>query len=92
MRLVWTHFAVLEPLFNCAVLIPGIVASQGLFRRRVHVLEDLVLAIEDGDGLGGNLVGVLLACLLANLLFVLDFADEQLLKAWDRCQVAHVSQ
>ena len=72
MRLVRTHLAVLEPLLDCAVLIPSIVAGEGLLRRRVHVLEDLILALKDGDGLNSQLVGVLSTNLLADLLLVLD--------------------
>ena len=71
MRLIWAHFAVFEPLLNCAVLIPRIIACQGLLRWRVHVLEDLVLALEDGDGLNGELVGVLGAGLLADVPLIL---------------------
>lgn len=71
-RLIRTHLTVLKPLFNCAVLIPSIVAGEGLLRRRVHVLEDLILALKDGDGLNSQLVGVLSANFLADLLLVLD--------------------
>ena len=73
MWLIRTHLTVLKPLLNCAVLIPCIVAGEGLLRRRIHVLEDLVLAIKNSDGLDSELVGILLTGLLTNLLFVMDF-------------------
>ena len=72
MRLIRAHFAVSQPLFNCSILIPGIVARQGLLWRSSGILEDLVLALEDGDCLEGKLVRVLVAGLVWDALLVLD--------------------
>lgn len=48
--------AVLEPLFDGAVLVPGVVAGQGLDGRHVGVVEDFVLLVQDGESLLGLLV------------------------------------
>ena len=71
MRFIGAHLTVLKPLFDGTVLIPGIIACQGLFGWRVDILEDFVLAVEDGDGLNGLLIRVLRAGLLADFLLVL---------------------
>ena len=72
MRLIRAHFAVSQPLLNCSILIPGIIACQGLLRRCTGILEDLVLALEDGDCLKGKLVRVLIAGLVWDALLILD--------------------
>ena len=72
MRLIRAHFAISEPLFNGTVLIPGVIARQGLLGRGTGVLEDLVLALEDGDCLKGKLVRVLIAGLVWDALLILD--------------------
>ena len=53
-------------------MIPGVIARQGLLGRGTGVLEDLVLALEDGDSLKGKLVRVLVAGLVRDALLVLD--------------------
>jgi len=58
-RFIGAHLTVLKPLFDGTVLIPGIIACQGLLGWRVDILEDFVLAVEDGDGLNGLLIRVL---------------------------------
>ncbi len=66
MRLFFSHFAVVEPLFNCAVLIPSVVPGQSLLGRGQWVLEDFILALKDGAGLDGGLVWVLVFGVLAS--------------------------
>ena len=58
MRLVWAHLTVAEPFFDGSVLIPRVISCQGLLRRSHWVLEDLILAVQDGLGLDGGLVRV----------------------------------
>jgi len=58
MRLVRAHFTVSEPLFDCSILIPGIVACERLLGWRHGVLEDIVFAVQDGLRLDGLLVWV----------------------------------
>ena len=58
MGLIRPHLTVVEPLLDSAVLVPGVVARQGLLGRRHRVLEDVVLAIQDGLGLNAGLVWV----------------------------------
>ena len=49
MRLIWAHITVAKPLFDGSVLVPGVVARQGLLRWCQRVLEDVVLAVKDGS-------------------------------------------
>ena len=56
--LIWAHLAIADPLFDCSVLVPGIVPGQRLLRRGHRVLEDVILAVEDGACLNGGLVWV----------------------------------
>ena len=72
MRLVRAHFAVTQPLLDGAVLIPGVVTGQSLLGWRAGILEDLVFALEDGNGLEGQLVRVLIAGLVRELLLIFD--------------------
>ena len=58
MRLFRAHVAVSEPFFDGSVLIPSVIARQGLLRRCHRVLEDVILAVQDGLGLDGGLVWV----------------------------------
>ena len=61
MRLVRTHLAVLEPLLDCAVLIPSVVPRQSFLERCTWVLEYLILTLEDCNCLDGLLIWVLCA-------------------------------
>ena len=56
MWLVWSHAAVVEPLFNGAVEFPGVVTRQSLDWEHVGVSEDFVLLVEEGEGLLRGLV------------------------------------
>ena len=58
MGLIRAHIAVAEPFFDGSVLIPRVISCQGLLRRSHWVLEDLILAVQDGLGLDRGLVRV----------------------------------
>ena len=73
MRLIWAHLTVTEPLFDSAILVPGVIAGEGLLGWSGGVLEDIVLAVQDGLGLDRLLVRVgVLGLLSAELLLVFD--------------------
>ena len=59
MGLVRTHLAVFDPMLDTSVLIPSVIPSESLLRRCTRVLEDLILSLEDSDGLDRLLIWVL---------------------------------
>jgi hypothetical protein len=69
-RLVRSLGAVVEPLLDGAVLLPGIVAGQYLDSGHLRVPEDFVFFLEDGNGLLGSDV------LLADLLLLVVLREE----------------
>ena len=82
MRLVWTDSAILQPFFNCSVLVPGVIARQSLDREHVGIVENFILAVEDGESLSGGLV------LVDHLVIVRQeggFFDDMLVLLYDVC-------
>ena len=56
MWLIRAYSAVLQPFFNGSVLVPGVVARQSLNWEHIGIVENFVLAVEDGESLSGSLI------------------------------------
>ena len=56
MRLVWTDSAILQPFFNCSVLVPGVIARQSFDWEHVGIVENFILAVKDGESFSCSLV------------------------------------
>ena len=56
MWLIRAYSAVLKPLFNGSVLVPGVIARQSFDWEHIGVVENFILAVEDGESLSGSLV------------------------------------
>ena len=82
MWLIRTYSAVLQPFFNGSVLVPGVIARQSLDREHVGIVENFILAVEDGESLSGSLV------LVDHLVIVRQeggFFDDMLVLLYDVC-------
>jgi hypothetical protein len=56
-RLVWASLAVINPLFNSLVFLPGVVTGESLHTGQVRAaIEDLHLLVENLQGLLGGLI------------------------------------
>jgi hypothetical protein len=58
--------AVVEPLFNGLVFLPGVVSSEGLRAREIRVIEDLIFLLQYFQGLLSCLVFLLVCLSLIN--------------------------
>ena len=82
MWLIRAYSAVLQPFFNGSVLVPGVIARQSLDWEHIGIVENFILAVEDGESLSGSLV------LVDHLVIVRQecgFFDDMLVLLYDVC-------
>jgi hypothetical protein len=92
----FTNFAlaVLNPLLDGSVLIPGVVSCKNLDSWNTTLVEDFVLLVEESNGISGGLVFVNTCFYLVEeggfLLNIMMFFDHVCMSCWETLDVLQI--